>query len=128
MAPLNYAAQYGRELANAYPYLSYYGDLWNAGESQRFKPLQGKTVYIPSMTTTGATAVNRDAIDGSFTRNFDLSFLNEFFAPDRTWNVESDLLLSEFFLPFYFFFVSFKTRVESFRVFIEHLFPVELFG
>ena len=90
MAPLNYAAQYGRELANAYPYLSYYGDLWNAGESQRFKPLQGKTVYIPSMTTTGATAVNRDAIDGSFTRNFDLNWEAHTLTMDREWSTLID--------------------------------------
>ena len=90
MAPLNYAAQYGRELANAYPYLSYYGDLWNAGESQRFKPLQGKTVYIPSMTTTGATAVNRDAIDGSFTRNFDLNWEAHTLEMDREWSTLID--------------------------------------
>lgn len=90
MPNLNYAAQYGRELANAYPYLSYFGDLWNAGESQRFKPLQGKTVYIPSMTTTGATAVNRDAIDGNFTRNFDLNWEAHTLTMDREWSTLID--------------------------------------
>lgn len=90
MPNLNYAAQYGRELANAYPYLSYYGDLWNAGESQRFKPLQGKTVYIPSMTTTGATAVNRNAIDGNFTRNFDLNWEAHTLEMDREWSTLID--------------------------------------
>ena len=90
MPNLNYAEQYGRELANAYPYLSYYGDLWNAGESQRFKPLQGKTVYIPSMTTTGATAVNRDAIDGSFARNFDLNWEAHTLTMDREWSTLID--------------------------------------
>ena len=90
MPNLNYAAQYGRELANAYPYLSYYADLWNAGESQRFKPLQGKTVYIPSMTTTGAKAVNRDAIDGSFTRNFDIDWEAHTLEMDREWSTLID--------------------------------------
>ena len=90
MPNLNYAAQYGRELANAYPYLSYYADLWNAGESQRFKPLQGKTVYIPSMTTTGAKAVNRDAIDGSFTRNFDVDWEAHTLEMDREWSTLID--------------------------------------
>ena len=92
MAQMNYAAQYGRELANAYPYLSYFGDLWNAGESQRFKPLQGKTVYIPSMSTTGAKAVNRDAIDGSFTRNFDLNWEAHTLEMDREWDTLIDPL------------------------------------
>ena len=92
MGQMNYAAQYGRELANAYPYLSYFGDLWNAGESQRFKPLQGKTVYIPSMTTTGAKAVNRDAIDGNFTRNFDLNWEAHTLTMDREWDTLIDPL------------------------------------
>ena len=92
MGQMNYAAQYGRELANAYPYLSYYGDLWNAGESQRFKPLQGKTVYIPSMKTTGAKAVNRDAIDGQFTRNFDLDWEAHTLQMDREWDTLIDPL------------------------------------
>lgn len=92
MAQMNYAAQYGRELANAYPYLSYFGDLWNAGESQRFKPLQGKTVYIPSMSTTGAKAVNRDAIDGNFSRNFDLNWEAHTLEMDREWDTLIDPL------------------------------------
>ena len=92
MAQMNYAAQYGRELANAYPYLSYFGDLWNAGESQRFKPLQGKTVYIPSMSTTGAKAVNRDAIDGNFTRNFDINWEAQTLQMDREWDTLIDPL------------------------------------
>ena len=92
MAQMNYAAQYGRELANAYPYLSYFGDLWNAGESQRFKPLQGKTVYIPSMSTTGAKAVNRDAIDGNFTRNFDINWEAKTLEMDREWDTLIDPL------------------------------------
>lgn len=90
MTQMNYAAQYGRELANAYPYLSYFGDLWNAGESQRFKPLQGKTVYIPSMSTTGAKAVDRDRIDGVFTRNFDNNWEAKTLQMDRDWDTLVD--------------------------------------
>lgn len=90
MPNLNYAAQYGRELANAYPYLSYYGDLWNAGESQRFRPLRGKTVYIPMMKTTGARAVNRDRIDGVFTRNFDNDWQAFDLSMDREWDTLVD--------------------------------------
>ena len=90
MAAINYAAQYGRELANAYPYLSYYGDLWNQGESRRFRPLQGKTVYIPTLSTTGASAVNRDSIDGSFSRNFDLAWQACTLTMDREWSTLLD--------------------------------------
>ena len=90
--PINYAKQYGRELANAYPYLSHYGDLWNAGESQRFKPLTGKTVYIPSMSTTGARAANRASIDGTFNRNFSLDWEAHELSMDREWDTLIDPL------------------------------------
>lgn len=90
--PINYAAQYGRELANAYPYLSYYGDLWNSGESQRFRPLNGKTVYIPMMTTSGAWATNRDKIDGVFNRNANLEWQSADLEMDREWNTLVDPL------------------------------------
>ena len=92
MPNLNYAAQYGRELANAYPYLSHYGDLWNAGESQRFKPLQGKTVYIPSLSTTGARAANRDQITGVFNRNFNNDWQACELSMDREWDTLVDPL------------------------------------
>ena len=92
MPNLNYAAQYGRELANAYPYLSYYGDLWNAGESQRFKPLNGKTVYIPSLKTTGARAANRGRIDGVFERNFENDWESHELTMDREWDTLVDPL------------------------------------
>lgn len=90
MGIINYAAQYGKELANAYPYLSYYGDLWNQGESRRFRPLQGKTVYVPVMTTTGATAVDRDEISGTFNRNFNLNWQAMTLSMDREWSTLVD--------------------------------------
>lgn len=90
MPNVNYAAQYGRELANAYPYLSHYGDLWNGGESTRFRPLRGKTVYIPSMKTTGARAVARDHIDGVFNRNFGVDWEAHDLQMDREWDTLVD--------------------------------------
>lgn len=92
MPGINYAKQYGRELANAYPYLSHYGDLWNGGESQRFKPLMGKTVYIPSMKTTGARAANRDQITGTFNRNFAIDWEAHELSMDREWDTLVDPL------------------------------------
>lgn len=88
--PVNYAAQYSRELANAYPYLSYYGDVWNAGESQRFRPLRGKTVYIPSATTSGSRPVNRDQINGVFNRNWNLDWEAHDLTMDREWDTLVD--------------------------------------
>lgn len=90
MSVMNYAKQYGQELANAYPYLSYFGDIWGVGEGARFRPLRGKTVYIPSMTTTGARAVNRDQITGVFNRNFDVDWQACDLAMDREWDTLVD--------------------------------------
>ena len=90
MASINYAAQYGRAIQTAYPYLSYYADLWNQGESYRFRPLNGKTVYIPIVTTSGARAANRDSIDGSFSRNFDIDWQAMTLTMDREWDTLVD--------------------------------------
>ena len=91
-APVNYAAQYGRAIQTAYPYLSYYADLWNQGESYRFRPLNGKTVYIPIVTTSGARAANRDQITGVFNRNFNIDWQAMTLAMDREWDTLVDPL------------------------------------
>ena len=92
MASLNYAVQYGKAIQTAYPYLSYYSDLWNQGESYRFRPLSGKTVMIPIVTTSGARAANRDSIDGSFSRNFDVDWQAMTLTMDREWDTLVDPL------------------------------------
>jgi hypothetical protein len=92
MANLNYAVQYGRAIQTAYPYLSYYADLWNQGESYRFRPLNGKTVMIPIVTTNGARAANRNSIDGSFSRNFDIDWQACTLTMDREWDTLVDPL------------------------------------
>ena len=90
--PINYAEQYGRALQTAYPYLSYYADLWGQGESERFRPLNGKTVYIPIMTTSGARAANRDQITGVFNRNFNVDWQAMTLTMDREWDTLVDPL------------------------------------
>ena len=92
MASINYAVQYGRAIQTAYPYLSYYADLWNQGESYRFRPLNGKTVMVPIVTTSGARAANRDSIDGSFSRNFDIDWQAMTLTMDREWETLVDPL------------------------------------
>ena len=88
--PVNYAVQYSRDLANAYPYLSYYGDLWGQGEAVRFRPLSGKVVMIPSMTTSGARAANRDQITGVFNRNWNVEWQPCNLEMDREWDTLVD--------------------------------------
>jgi hypothetical protein len=72
--PVNYAQQYARELANAYPYLSYFADIWASPNSTTYRPVNAQTILIPSMTVKGATAVNRDTITGTINRNFNMVY------------------------------------------------------
>ena len=39
--PLNYAVDYARTLANAYPYLSYFPELWAGPNNEKYKPVNG---------------------------------------------------------------------------------------
>lgn len=71
---INYAQQYSKELANAYPYLSYFNDIYMGPNSTTYKPINAATVLIPSMTVKGATAVNRDTISGTINRNFNMVY------------------------------------------------------
>jgi hypothetical protein len=90
MANVNYAAEYSRALSNAYPYLSYLGAIWGANNSNLYRPGMGKTMYIPSMTVSGARAANRDQITGTFNRNWDNSFTAVTLEMDREWDTLVD--------------------------------------
>lgn len=94
MPNLNYAAQYAKELANAYPYLSYFAEVFAGPNSAKYSPsLQNaKTVFIPSIMTTGAKAVNRDHIDGVFDRNFENDWEAKTMQMDREWSTLVDPL------------------------------------
>lgn len=67
---LNYATEYSKQMANVYPYLSYFSDLYGSPNSATYKPLSGKAVAVQSMTVKGATFANRDGFSGSAERNF----------------------------------------------------------
>lgn len=87
---INYAVQYSRDLANAYPYLSYFGDIWASENSRKFRPVNANTVMIPSMTVGGAHAVNRDAMNGQFTRKFNLTWEPKVMTMYREWDTILD--------------------------------------
>lgn len=87
---VNYATQYARELANAYAYLNYFGAIYGAENSTRYRPINGKTVAIPSLDVSGATAVNRDQITGVFNRNWNNEWQNVTLTMDREWSTIID--------------------------------------
>lgn len=87
---INYAQQYAQELLNAYPYLSYFSAIWAGQNATRFKPVNAKTVMIPSMEVSGASAVNRDAMNGQFARNFNLTWQAAEMSMYREWSTIID--------------------------------------
>ena len=90
MPNVNYASEYSKLLAQAYPYLSYFGAIWASENSTRYRPGMGKTMYIPTLTVGGARAVNRDSIDGQFSRNWDNQWQAVELQMDREWDTLCD--------------------------------------
>lgn len=87
---VNYAAEYSRALAQAYPYLSYFGQIWASPNSALYRPGMGKTMYIPSLSVSGARAVNRDQITGTFNRNWNNELQAVELQMDREWDTLVD--------------------------------------
>jgi len=89
-ANVNYAAEYSQALANVYPYRSYYGRIWGSPNSSLYKPGIGKTMYIPSLTVSGAHAVDRNQITGTFSRNWNNDLQPVTLQMDREWDTLVD--------------------------------------
>lgn len=89
---VNYAAEYSQALAQAYPYLSYFGAIWASENSNRYRSGIGKTMYIPSITVSGAVDVNRNSINGSFSRNWNNQWQAVELQMDREWSTLVDPL------------------------------------
>lgn len=86
MAAINYAAEYSRELANAFPYSLYFGALYATPNNGRYRMGEdGKTVYIPRLTTTGRVNASRDSI-GTAARNYDNSWEPKTLSNQRKWS------------------------------------------
>lgn len=86
MANLNYANEYARELANAYPYVLYFGALYATPNNGRYRMGEdGKGVYIPRITTTGRVDSSRDGLVQA-KRNYDNSWEYKQLTHQRQWN------------------------------------------
>lgn len=85
MASLNYAEQYSKALANAYPYVLNFGALWNSANKQIYNVVDAKTIKIPNITTKGRVDGSRDSIT-SFTRNFDNDWETKSLTHHRSWS------------------------------------------
>lgn len=86
MADLNYAAQYSAALANAFPYVLNFGRLYATPNNGRYRMGEdGKTVYIPNLSTTGRVAADRDTI-AQAARNYDNAWEPKTLSNQRKWS------------------------------------------
>lgn len=90
MESLNYATAYQRALAQAYPNVLHFSELHASPNNSLYKFLDAKTIKIPFLTTTGRKNVNRDAIDGEFSRNIDKDDQTLTMAFYREWSTLID--------------------------------------
>lgn len=64
--------------------------MYNASNNQVYKFVDSKTIHIPSISVGGRKNVNRDTMDGSFTRNVDNSFETKTLTFYREWSTSID--------------------------------------
>lgn len=85
MAALNYAKQYQQALEQEFPYVLYFGALFNTPNNGRYRWVNSNVIEIPTITTTGRTDGNRDTI-GEKKRNYNNSWTPLQVTNHRTWS------------------------------------------
>lgn len=85
MANLNYATSYSNALAQAYPYVLNFGDLYNTENDNRYRFVNAKTIEIPSISTSGRVDSNRDTIAVA-SRNYDNAWEPKTLTNQRKWS------------------------------------------
>lgn len=81
---VNYATQYAKELANAYPHVLYSGRLWSTENSTKYKVVDAKTIKIPKLKTSGRVDGDRTKI-GDFSQNFSNDWETKELTNHRIW-------------------------------------------
>lgn len=85
MAALNYATQYAQALGQAYPYVLYFGRLYSTENNGKYRWVNGKTVEIPVLSTTGAVDADNDTLTLA-KRNFDNKWEPKLLSFHRKWS------------------------------------------
>ena len=82
---LNYAKEYSRALAMAFPYSLYFGALYATPNNNRYRWVNAKTIEIPSISTTGRVNADRDSI-ATAQRNYDNAWETKTLRNERKWS------------------------------------------
>lgn len=85
MNSVNYAQQYSQALAQAYPYVLHFAALRNTENDSRYKWVNGNTIQIPTLATSGRTDGDRDSIETA-KRNFSNSWEPKTLGNHRQWS------------------------------------------
>ena len=85
MSVVNYATQYSKALAQAFPYVLYFGALYNTPNNATYKVIDANTIKIPVITTNGRKDGDRDNITG-FSRNVDNNWEIKVLTNHREWD------------------------------------------
>lgn len=85
MAALNYAKQYQQALEQEFPYVLYFGALFNTPNNGRYRWVNSNVIEIPTITTTGRVDGDRDTI-GTKKRNFSNTWTPLTVGNHRTWS------------------------------------------
>ena len=85
MAVLNYATEYSRALAQAFPYVLNFGALYSTPNNNRYRWVNAKTIEIPSISTTGRVNADRDTVAFA-QRNYDNAWETKTLTNERKWS------------------------------------------
>lgn len=85
MDDLNYAKQYSRALAQAFPYVLNFGALYNTPNNRTYRWVNARTIEIPSIKTTGRVDADRDTI-ATAQRNFTNAWEPKVLENERKWS------------------------------------------
>ena len=82
---LNYAVEYSRALAQAFPYVLNFGALYSTPNNGRYRWVNAKTIEIPTIRTSGRVNADRDSI-GVAARNYDNAWETKELKNERKWS------------------------------------------
>lgn len=82
---LNYAVKYSQALAQAYPNVLHFGELYNTSNNSIYQVTGADTIKIPIITTTGRKDANVDTI-GTFSRNSSNNWETKVLSNQRMWD------------------------------------------
>lgn len=83
--PVNYAKEYSRALAQAYPYVLHFGALYGTVNNSIYRWVNAKTIEIPRITTTGRVDSDRDTI-ATAQRNYSNDWETKSLTNQRKWS------------------------------------------